>query len=241
MASRSHGRGGRIALAAATGAVVLILAARRAAGSGGRVTGIVHVDVFDMADRPVGSVITVRGKELAAGATVADARRLFESSSVQLIPLLDGETYLGAVSRDDIAGAPDGEPVAGRVAVSRPPTATASTPAGEALLALDGDGGRRLVVLGDDDASYVGLVCVTRDGASLCIDAECHAGGVAHDRAMALFEERLQAEGEGICIGSLPLPGRRDASDVAGGRRRARGRDRRAAMAARRASRLTEL
>ena len=36
--------------------------------------GIVHADVFEMADRPVGSVITVRGKELAADATVGDAR-----------------------------------------------------------------------------------------------------------------------------------------------------------------------
>jgi len=57
-----------------------------------------------MADRPVRSVITVRGKELAADATVGDARTLFASSSVQLIPVLDGTTYLGAVSRDGDAG-----------------------------------------------------------------------------------------------------------------------------------------
>lgn len=179
-------------------------------------TGIVHADLLEMADRPVGSVITVRGKELPAGATAADARRLFESSSVQLIPVLDGEAYVGAVSRDDIDGADDDLPVTD-LARSHPPTATASTPAGEALLVLDGDGGRRLVVLGDDGTSYVGLVCVTRDGARLCIDAECHAARAPHDRAMALFEERLQAEGEGICIASLPLLADEIAADAAGG------------------------
>jgi CBS domain-containing protein len=136
---------------------------------------IVHASLLDIADRPVGSVITVRGKELASGATVAQARQLFGSSSVRLIPLLDGDAYVGAVSREDIERAADGDPVE-RYAVSKPPTARASAPAGEALLALDGGGGRRLVVLGDDGASYVGLVCVSGDGMRLCIDAECHAG-----------------------------------------------------------------
>ena len=178
-------------------------------------TGIVHADVFEMADRPVGSVITVRGKELAADATVGDARRLFGSSSVQLIPVLDGTAYLGAVARDDIGDAGDGEPITGFTR-SNPPTATASTPAGKALRALEGDGGRRLVVLGDDGASYVGLVCVTRDGARLCIDAQCHAGGAARDRAMELFEARLQEAGEGACISSLPLLAEEIAADVAG-------------------------
>jgi len=137
--------------------------------------GIVHESLLDVADRPVGSVITVRGKELSSGATVGQARRLFASSSVRLIPLLDGETYVGAVSREDIHGAADSDPIE-RYATSTPPTARASDPAAEALLALDRDGGRRLVVLGDDGASYVGLVCVSGDGMRLCIDAECHAG-----------------------------------------------------------------
>lgn len=137
--------------------------------------GIVHAGIAEVADRPVGSVITVRGKELAVGATVADARELFGSSSVQLIPVLDGQAYTGAVSRDDIAEAGDDEPIT-RYAVSTPPTATTSTSVGEALPVLDAAGGRRLVVLGDDGSTYAGLVCVTRDRSRLCIDAECHAG-----------------------------------------------------------------
>ena len=58
-----------------------------------------HAGIADVVDRPIGSVITVRGKELARGATVADARELFTSSSVQLVPVLDGAAYVGAATR----------------------------------------------------------------------------------------------------------------------------------------------
>ncbi len=136
---------------------------------------IVHADIADLAQRPISSAITVRGKELSTAATVGAAREMFESSSVQLIPVLDGTAYVGAVARDDIADAPDAEPISA-YALRRPPTATASTQVGDALPVLDQDGGRRLVVLGDDQSTYVGLVCLTRDRARLCIDAECHSG-----------------------------------------------------------------
>ena len=48
----------------------------------------------------------------------------------------------------------------------------------DAIAALGEDGGRRLVVLGDDRTTYVGLICLHRDGQRLCIDAECHIPGV---------------------------------------------------------------
>ena len=65
----------------------------------------VDAHVSDLAGRTAGDVITVRGKELAVDATVADARALFASGSVQLIPVLDGGAYTGAVTRDDLADA----------------------------------------------------------------------------------------------------------------------------------------
>jgi CBS domain-containing protein len=134
----------------------------------------VDANVSDLAGRTAGDVITVRGKELPADATVAAARALFVSNSVQLIPLLTGEAYAGAVTRDDLAGADDGDPVSAH-AGGRPPVTTASTRLADALAALDADGGRRLVVLGDDRTTYVGLICLHRDRRRLCIDAECHA------------------------------------------------------------------
>jgi len=134
----------------------------------------VDASVSDLAGRTAGDVITVRGKELAADATVAAARALFESRSVQLIPLLAGAAYAGAVSRDDLDGADDGDLVSAH-ARSRPPVTTTSTLLTDALATLDADGGRRLVVLGEDRTTYVGLICLHRDRQRLCIDAECHA------------------------------------------------------------------
>src|SRR4029078_11078590 len=107
-----------------------------------------------MADPPLPSVITVRGKELAADATVGDARTLFASSSVQLIPVLDGTAYLGAGLRADIDGAGDDEPITG-FAQASPPTATASTPAGEALPAVRSDRGRGALRVGGGGAPHI--------------------------------------------------------------------------------------
>jgi CBS domain-containing protein len=136
----------------------------------------VHATVSDLADRTAREVITVRGKELPVDATVAAGRALLASSSVRLIPLLEGDAYAGAVERDALADADDGEPIAA-YATNHTPVTTASTRVADAIAAL-GDGGRRLVVLGDDRTTYVGLICLHRDGRRLCIDAECHIPGV---------------------------------------------------------------
>jgi CBS domain-containing protein len=137
----------------------------------------VHATIAELGDRTAGDGVTVRGKELPVDATVAAARALFASSSVQLVPLLDGAAYAGSVTRDDIADAADVDPIA-PYATTKPPTATASTPIGEAVAILNADGGYRLVVLGDDQTTYVGLVCLHRDRTKLCIDAECHPPSV---------------------------------------------------------------
>ncbi len=134
--------------------------------------GTFHATVGDVADLPVSEVVTVRGKELAADATVAAGRALFASSSVQLVPVLDGDRYAGSVTRDDLAGAADDTPIAA-LAHAGPPTTTASTAVREALAGLGPDDGLRLVVLGDDASTYVGLMCLHRDRERLCIDAGC--------------------------------------------------------------------
>jgi CBS domain-containing protein len=138
--------------------------------------GTIDVSVAEAGARPVGELVTVRGKELDTGATVGDARALFGSASVRLIPVLDaGGAYVGAVLRDALpAGAHDAEPIRGH-AGGRPPTATASTPLAEALALLADGGGTRLVVLEDDRVRYRGLLCLRSDRRSLCVDAECHA------------------------------------------------------------------
>ncbi|MEO9174617.1 MAG: DUF542 domain-containing protein, partial [Gaiellales bacterium] len=153
---------------------------------------ITHLEVADLSDQPVGTVITVRGKELPATATVADARALFASGSVQVIPVLEGTAYLGAVLREDLAPeAGDDEPIAG-YASARLPTAVASTRVSDALAALALDGGRRLAVLGEDTTTYIGLVCLRSDRTHLCVDAECHAGPAEGARSLPAIDADTQ-------------------------------------------------
>jgi CBS domain-containing protein len=142
------------------------------------VSSTVNRDLADLLDRTAGEVVTVRGKELPADATVADGRAVFASGSVRLIPLLDGEAYAGAVGRDDLEGADDEAAIADH-ATAQPPTAAASDRVADVVAGLDADAGRRVVVLGDDGRTYVGLMCLDRDRTRLCIDAECHAASLA--------------------------------------------------------------
>jgi hypothetical protein len=142
------------------------------------VSSTVNVTIADLLDRTAGEVVTVRGKELAADATVAHGRAIFASGSVRLIPLLDGDAYAGAVGRDDLDGADDAAAIAD-YAAAQPPTARASDRLADVVAWLGEDGGRRVVVLGDDGRTYVGLMCFDRDRTRLCIDAECHAATAA--------------------------------------------------------------
>jgi hypothetical protein len=142
------------------------------------VSSTVNVTLADLLDHTAGEVVTVRGKELPADATVADGRAIFASGSVRLIPLLDGAAYAGAVGRDDLDGADDEAAIADH-ASAQPPTAAASDRVADVVAGLDADAGRRVMVLGDDGRTYVGLMCLDRDRTRLCIDAECHAASLA--------------------------------------------------------------
>ena len=136
-------------------------------------TQVAHMTVDELGDIPVAQAITVRGKELAADASVAEARAVLASASTQLLPVLDGPAYVGALTPDAIpSDAPDTAPA--RRFVVPAPQAQASTPLRAALAVLDADGGKRLVVVGDDGVTYVGLICLRSDRTHLCVDAECH-------------------------------------------------------------------
>jgi CBS domain-containing protein len=146
------------------------------------VSSTVNITLADLLDRTAGEVVTVRGKELPADATVAEGRAIFASGSVRLIPLLDGGVYAGAVGRHDLEGAADDASIADH-ATAQPPIAAASDRVGDVVAGLADDDGRRVVVLGDDGRSYVGLMCLDRDRTRLCIDAECHVAGLARPPA----------------------------------------------------------
>lgn len=132
---------------------------------------IYHLTRYELAGLPVGASVMKRGKELPADGTVAEARRLFRSSEVLVVPVLDGRRYVGAVDRAAIPDEiPDGASLT-TIVDDRLPVARASTPTEEALAQLDRTGGQRLVVLEDDDITYHGIVCLRTDRVRLCVDA----------------------------------------------------------------------
>lgn len=122
--------------------------------------------------RPISAAITTRGKELTVGDTVAAARLLFALHPVRALPVLDGTTYVGSVTEGAIDDAVRATSLVLPFASDALPTAVSDTPAPEALAVLDRDGGNRLIVLGSDNATYVGIVCLRGDRRRLCVAAE---------------------------------------------------------------------
>lgn len=136
----------------------------------------------ELADLPIAAAVMQRGKELQLDATLEDVRRLFRGETL-VVPLLDGERYAGAIDRTALAA--PGEPDAAIASLPRVdvPVVRASTTTAEALAELDRHGGRRLIVVADDGATYLGIVCMRTDRVRLCVDVarlESHADAVAH-------------------------------------------------------------
>lgn len=132
---------------------------------------IVHFTRDELADFPVYAT-TLCGKALQVSDSSAEARRVFANQAVKVLPVLDGARYVGAVNREMVAMTPSTDMPVGALATHLLPTATAMTPTRDALATLDAHGGSRLVVLGDDGATYVGLVCLRGDRRRLCLDSD---------------------------------------------------------------------
>ncbi len=139
---------------------------------------IYHLTRHELADRPVGTVVMARGKELRTTDTVGAARAIFRRGETLVLPVLEDDRYLGSVTRALLeVDAPDDAPIAS-IATDAVPVAGAGTSTREALAILDADGGQRLVVLADDQSTYVGIVCLRTDRVRLCVDARCLEDGL---------------------------------------------------------------
>ena len=112
----------------------------------------------------VAEVMLRKPKTLPADVTVADARSAFEHQSVQMLLLVDGDRFRGAVTAIP-ADAEPGEPALDFVDPSAP-FVTEHMPVSEALARLEHRSSGRLVVLDGDE--LVGLVCLAKDGVTFC-------------------------------------------------------------------------
>ena len=112
----------------------------------------------------VADVMLRKPKTLPADVTVADARSAFENQSVQMLLLVDGDRFRGAVTAIPADAEPD-EPVLDFVDLSAP-VVTEDMSVSDALARLEHRPSGRLVVL--DGEALVGLVCLAKDGVTFC-------------------------------------------------------------------------
>lgn len=101
--------------------------------------------------------------------TVAEARETFENPRVRLLLVAEGETFLGAVTRDDVGPEVDAAQtlgaLAGEAALVHP-----EDPVDRVVGLLDTEGTDRLPVV-DGDGTLLGLVCFNRRHGHFCVDA----------------------------------------------------------------------
>ena len=109
----------------------------------------------------VADVMLRKPKRLAADVTVAEAREAFENARTHVLLIADGERFVGAVSRIPDNAEPDD--LAVEYADAALPTVTGDVGVSDALELLDSRPNGRIVVV-DENARLLGLVCLARDG-----------------------------------------------------------------------------
>ena len=112
----------------------------------------------------VAEVMLRKPKTLSANVTVADARSAFENQSVQMLLLVDGDRFRGAVTGIPVDAESDA-PVLDFVDSSAP-VVTEDMAVSDALARLQYRPSGRLVVV--DGEALVGLVCLAKDGVTFC-------------------------------------------------------------------------
>ncbi|MGH3140967.1 MAG: CBS domain-containing protein [Gaiellales bacterium] len=130
--------------------------------------GTSHVTLDDAAVLTVGEVMISKPKTLPLTATVADARRMFESPSVRTALIVDDGRYAGELTREDVDGQDDAAALAGLASIATGTAAQDDTVAA-ALERMDAAGTDRLAVV-DPDGTLRGLVCLSRSHGQLCTD-----------------------------------------------------------------------
>jgi CBS domain-containing protein len=123
-----------------------------------------HIPVEQAGPR-VSDVMLASPRSLPADATVADARAAFENPRERLLLVCDGDRFVAALGRDDVADADDTTPLtalgSGAAPTLRPDDAVA------AALEIVGDELERVPVV-DDAGTLRGLVCFNARGSYFC-------------------------------------------------------------------------
>lgn len=117
----------------------------------------------------VGEVMIAKPKTLPADAVIADVRRVFENPSVRTVLLAADGAFHGAIERGLVPAEARADEPASRYVDSDPVTTTPEMPISEAIELLDARDEPRLIVLDDDGAKLLGLLCFNRSSSGFCV------------------------------------------------------------------------
>lgn len=116
----------------------------------------------------VRDVMVAHPKTMPVTATVADVRRTFANPHVISALLVDGPMFAGVINRDAIPATASDDAGARAFARRDVPTITPDMPVADAVVVLDSNAERRLVVLAADGATLAGLVCLDESRSGFC-------------------------------------------------------------------------
>jgi CBS domain-containing protein len=125
-----------------------------------------HIASADAGPR-VRDVMLLDPTTVPSTATVADARRIFESPRQKLLLVADGTHYAGGLTPAAIEGADDDTPL-GTVASRDTPTLDPEEPTERVYAVVEEHGLNRVPVV-DADGELLGLVCFNRSRGSFCV------------------------------------------------------------------------
>jgi CBS domain-containing protein len=117
----------------------------------------------------VGEVMIARPKTLPPAALVQDVRQAFENPSVRTVLFADGRVFHGAIERELLPADALADEPALRYADPDPITTTTSVAIPDAIELLDARAEPRLIVLDDDGATLLGLLCFNRSSSGFCV------------------------------------------------------------------------
>jgi CBS domain-containing protein len=123
----------------------------------------------------VRDVMVRRPKTLPADCTVAQLREQFTNPRLRTALLADENRFAGAISPDELPDAAGGAELARDYAKLDVPRIGPDARMDEALALMDRLGDHRLVVLDDDGATLLGLLCLDKTGAAFCVDGTAQA------------------------------------------------------------------
>jgi CBS domain-containing protein len=125
-----------------------------------------RTDTSDLMGQTVADVMLGDPKTLPASASVGQVRGLLDSQSVQMVLLVDGETFAGAITEIPLDAATDTpardfvNPAAETISLDLPATV--------AMERIQENRHRRIVVLAADGTTLAGLLCLNARRTHFC-------------------------------------------------------------------------